>query len=44
MSASAASTLMRLVVRPIRRQRVEVVDDAENAGAKRDLVLLEPDG
>ncbi len=30
-----------LVVRPVGRQRIEIVDDAEDARAERDLVLLQ---
>ena len=32
----------RLVIRPLRHQRVEVVDDREDARAERDLVALQP--
>ena len=32
----------RLVIRPVRRQRVEVVDEAQNPRAERDLLALEP--
>ena len=32
----------RLVIRPLRRQRVEVVDDREDARAERNLLALQP--
>ena len=32
----------RLVIRPLRRERVEVVDDREDAGAQRDVVAPQP--